>query len=175
MSDSDLAGFQKAVDKFDDTTSIVYEPEEVDERIKTPTKLKNKGVVKAFEALVGMYGVPSYNELDPTPLVTITYLLIFGMMFGDVGQGLVIFFGAFFLYKLKGIKLAKVISYCGISSVIFGFVYGSFFGNETIIHSLLPFLPLLEPMQDQLITLGIGLGLGAILIVVAIVRTSLIR
>ncbi len=169
ISDSDLAGFQKAVDKFDDTTSIVYEPEEVDERIKTPTKLKNRGVVKAFESLVGMYGVPSYNELDPTPLVTVTYLLIFGMMFGDVGQGLIIFLGAFLLYKLKGIKLAKVISYCGISSVIFGFVYGSFFGNETIIHSLLPFLPLLEPMKDQLITLGIGLGLGAILIVVAIV------
>lgn len=48
---------------------------------------------------VKMYGLPAYNELDPTWFVAITYSLIFGAMFGDVGQGLILFLGGLFLYK----------------------------------------------------------------------------
>ena len=58
---------------------------------KPPTELKNNRIF-ALESLVRMYGLPSYNEIDPTAFVAITYFLMFGLMFGDVGQGLVLFY-----------------------------------------------------------------------------------
>ncbi len=68
-----------------------------------------------------MYGLPAYNELDPTMFVAITYAFIFGAMFGDVGQGLVLLLGGFFLYKKKGMDLAAIIGSAGIFSTFFGF------------------------------------------------------
>ena len=53
-----------------------------------PTKLKNPKLFKPFEMYIRMYGLPAYNEIDPTIFVAITYSLIFGAMFGDAGQGL---------------------------------------------------------------------------------------
>ena len=60
---------------------------------KPPTKLRNPKLFKPFEMYVKMYGLPAYNEMDPTWFVAITYSFIFGAMFGDVGQGLVLFLG----------------------------------------------------------------------------------
>ena len=58
--------------------------------IKPPTKLKNNRLVRPFEMFVKMYGLPEYNEYDPTPLVAWSYVLMFGIMFGDLGQGAVL-------------------------------------------------------------------------------------
>jgi V/A-type H+-transporting ATPase subunit I len=66
-----------------------------------PTKLKNNGLVRPFETLVKMYGLPNYTEIDPTTFVAITAFLLFGFMFGDVGQGLVIFLIGLILSKKK--------------------------------------------------------------------------
>ena len=66
---------------------------------------------------VKMYGLPAYNEMDPTWFVAITYSFIFGAMFGDVGQGLVLFLGGLFLYKTKKMDLAGIISCAGVFSV----------------------------------------------------------
>ena len=52
-----------------------------------PTKIKNAGIFRPFEFFVDMYGMPNYNEFDPTPFVAITYTILFGIMFGDLGQG----------------------------------------------------------------------------------------
>ena len=66
-----------------------------------PTHLKNNKIVKSFETIVQMYGTPNYTELDPTAFVAITAFLMFGFMFGDVGQGLVIAIIGWLLKKKK--------------------------------------------------------------------------
>ena len=68
-----------------------------------------------------MYGLPAYNEIDPTIFVAITYSLIFGAMFGDAGQGLCLLIGGFLLYKFKKIDLAAIISCAGFFSTISAF------------------------------------------------------
>ena len=75
---------------------------------------------------INMYGLPAYNEMDPTWFVAITYSFIFGAMFGDAGQGLLLFIGGFLLYKFKHIALAGIISCAGVFSTIFGILFGSF-------------------------------------------------
>ncbi|SKC56737.1 V-type ATP synthase subunit I [Maledivibacter halophilus] len=111
---------------------------EVHKYIIPPTKLKNNRLTRPFEALVKMYGVPSYSEMDPTPFLSITYMLLFGTMFGDVGQGLVFLLAGLYLSKKnkKGLY-GGILTRLGISSTIFGFLYGSVFGFEHIIPALL--------------------------------------
>lgn len=96
-----------------------------------PVLLKNNSFFKPFEFLVKMYGTPSYYEIDPTPFLAITYTILFGLMFGDVGQGLILFLVGLLLGK-KG-PLYKIMSTLGVSSMIFGFLYGSVFGFENLI------------------------------------------
>lgn len=97
---------------------------------KPPTKLKNIKLFKPFEMFIKMYGLPDYDEIDPTSFVALTYSIIFGIMFGDVGQGLCLVVGGALLYKIKKLSLAAVIATAGIFSTIFGFLYGSVFGFE---------------------------------------------
>ena len=101
-----------------------------------PVKLKNNIIFKPFEMFVEMYGLPNYKEFDPTMLIALTYSVIFGFMFGDVGQGLVLLIlGSIIAYK-KQSRLAAIIARCGFFSAIFGFLFGSIFGFEDIIHPL---------------------------------------
>lgn len=111
-----------------------------------PTKLKNPRFFKPFEMFIEMYGLPSYYEFDPTIFVALTYCLIFGVMFGDVGQGLVLLIGGALLYKFKKMRLAYIISFAGFFSTIFGVLFGSVFGFENIIDAL--WLRPTEQMSD---------------------------
>ena len=78
---------------------------------------------------VEMYGLPAYGETDVTGFVAITFTVLFGMMFGDVGQGIVLALFSTFMWKVKHNDLfPSDVSPCGISSTIFGLVYGSLFG-----------------------------------------------
>ncbi|MDR3178608.1 MAG: ATPase [Oscillospiraceae bacterium] len=95
-----------------------------------PVKLDNKSVFKPFELFTNMYGIPNYDAIDPTPLLAITYTLIFGMMFGDLGQGLVLAIAGFLIWKKKKLEIGKILIPCGLSATFFGIVYGSFFGFE---------------------------------------------
>ncbi len=96
-----------------------------------PVRLKNRAFARPFEFYVSMYGLPEYGETDPTPFVAITYFLLFGMMFADLGQGLVLaLVGWLFMWKLKGMALGRIIALCGFSSAFFGVLLGSVFGFE---------------------------------------------
>ncbi len=96
-----------------------------------PVRLRNRAFARPFEFYVSMYGLPEYGETDPTPFVAITYFLLFGMMFADVGQGLVLsLVGWLFMWKLKGMALGRIIAWCGLSSAFFGVLLGSVFGFE---------------------------------------------
>lgn len=127
-----------------------------------PTKLKNLKIFKPFETLVKMYGLPNYNELDPTVFVGITAFLLFGFMFGDVGHGLVIFLIGLIMAKKK-VELGPVFEAGGIASMIFGCMYGSIFGKEII-----PAL-FIRPMENIETMLIYGIAFGVILIISAMI------
>ncbi|WP_069997117.1 V-type ATP synthase subunit I [Cellulosilyticum sp. I15G10I2] len=96
-----------------------------------PTELRNNWFFKPFETIVKLYGLPAYNEIDPTPFLGITFCFMFGIMFGDIGQGLVYFLVGVLLYK-KNETAGGVLTRLGLSSIAFGFIYGSIFGLEHI-------------------------------------------
>ncbi len=128
-----------------------------------PTKLKNPKIVKPFESIVKMYGVPNYSELDPSIFVAITAFLMFGFMFGDVGQGFVILVIGLILMKMKK-SMGSIFLAGGISAILFGIVYGSVFGREDIIKGIIP-----SPMDNITNMLIAGIAVGAVLIIIAMI------
>jgi len=147
-----------------------------DRRIKPPTKLKNGWFSKPFSMFVEMYGLPSYGEIDPTPFLAITYALLFGIMFGDFGQGLVLMLLGYLLFRFKKNRLGAIGLRLGISSALFGLLYGSFFGNEEILTPLytgilgLAGKPIRVMDSEFTMTLLIAaIGLGALFIVIAMI------
>lgn len=135
MSESDAAAFQKEIQE-DGNAFCFVENNHDNIFSKPPTKLKNPKLFKPFEMFIRMYGLPSYDEFDPTMILGLTYSLLFGFMFGDVGQGLCLLIGGFLLYRAKKMNLAAIISCCGFFSTIFGFLFGSVFGFENIIEPI---------------------------------------
>lgn len=146
---------------------------EMDKR--PPVKLKNCFLAKPFEFYTEMYGVPKYNEIDPTLFVAITYILVFGVMFADLGQGLCLSIVGWLMWKLKKMKIGKILLPCGISSMVFGTLFGSFFGFE---HALDPLFELfgypkgtkpievMAPANTNTIILG-AIGVGVVLLIIA--------
>ena len=105
--------------------------------VKVPVLLKHPGFFRPFEMLVSSYGLPEYKFIDPTIFVAITFLIMFGMMFGDVGHGPCCSFSARWLgfrkRKSESVTLVgKLGFYCGLSSIVFGFLFGSVFGLEEL-------------------------------------------
>ncbi len=142
--------------------NIHWEEEEGNAKICPPTRLKNPGILKPFEMFVEMYGLPAYNEMDPTLFIALTYTLMFGIMFGDVGQGACLMIGGLLLYRLKRLRLAGIVGVAGVWSVIFGFLYGSFFGFEEVLPAVW-----MKPMDNIMTTLMLAIGFGAALILIA--------
>lgn len=134
-----LSGFVKAdeVDRYKaifkdlPSTIEVKDPSEVPD-LECPTLLKNNWFAKPFEMFLGMYGVPKYTDFDPTGFMAFTYCLLFGIMFGDLGQGLVLFILGL-VFEKKG-QIFGIINRCGITSMIFGFLFGSVFGYEELLN-----------------------------------------
>jgi V/A-type H+/Na+-transporting ATPase subunit I len=132
-----------------------------DERKLVPTVPVKSRLLQPFSLLVKQYGIPEYGEVDPTPLFAVTFLLMFGSMFGDVGQGAVIAALAwYFRGKLGRFWLFGVMA--GLSSVAFGFLYGSIFGYEHVLTALW-----MSPIHDPILMLKIALGYGVVFLVVA--------
>lgn len=112
-----------------------------DEKFEPPTAMKNPGFAKPFELLTTSYAVPKYSEIDPTLIMSILFPIFFGFMLGDVGYGIVILALGMWLstkFKTEGWQaLLKVLNYSAISTIVFGFVYGEFFGFELFGHESL--------------------------------------
>lgn len=138
-----------------------------------PTKLKNAWWSSPFEFFVEMYGLPSYGETDITTFVALTFTILFGIMFGDVGQGLVLTLFSVFMWKVKGNELFHLMIPCGISSTIFGIVYGSVFGFENVLDPLyhaigLPGKPV-SVMESINGILLVAIYIGVVLVLAAMV------
>ncbi|MDD4212355.1 MAG: V-type ATPase 116kDa subunit family protein [Bacilli bacterium] len=119
--------------KGNEGLDIEIRPADSDKRITPPTKLKNGWFSKPFGMFVEMYGLPKYGEVDPTLFVAITYSLLFGIMFGDLGQGLLLILIGWIFWKWKKLRLGAIGMRIGIFSAFFGLLYGSFFGDEEIL------------------------------------------
>lgn len=127
-----------------------------------PVFLRHSPFLRPFEMLISSYGLPNYKELEPTLFVAISYLVMFGMMFGDVGHGAVLaVFGliAIIAGRKRNVRDAGILLlYGGLVSIIFGIVYGSFFGLEFFKKYALWHDPLEgDPMRLMYGAVGIGI------------------
>lgn len=131
----------------------VREPDS-SEADRVPSLLTYPAWLRPFLPLVRSYGVPRYGEFDPTLLFALTYLVLFGAMFGDVGHGAVILLLAAFLGgRLAWLRWVGMLA--GASSILFGFLYGSVFGYEEWLHPVWQ-----SPMQDPVRMLGLAVASG---------------
>ena len=148
-----------------------------------PVKLKNNAFAAPVEGVLESYSMPGRKEIDPSTLMAVFYYFLFGMMLSDAGYGLLMVIGCgVALAKFKNMeeslrKFLKMFLYCGISTVFWGAMFGSFFGdavtvigktffNVDIAIPALWFTPLNEPMRLLLFSFLIGVihlfaGLGA--------------
>ena len=137
------------------------------ENQNVPVALQNSKFLRPFQMLVTTYARPKYGELDPTWFIALTFPLLFGAMFGDVGHGILLaLFGV--LISSRKVKrldflasLGGLITICGVAATLFGFLYGSFFGFENVITALW-----LVPGNQPLTILAASVGAGVVLLTI---------
>lgn len=154
------------------TLDISFKEPKEDEVV--PTLTRNKGIVRPYEDITNMYSVPNQREIDPNPFVAFFYFLFFGMMVSDAAYGIILSIAAFvILKKAKPRKgeggLVWVILMGGISTFIWGVIFGGWFGDGfTQIGRLIngsktwEFWSLINPMKNPLAFLGLSLALGIV-------------
>lgn len=142
----------------------IKNPDELERQVTPPTQFKNSLFSRPFEKVIKLYGLPAYDEIDPTPFVAITFCLMFGIMFGDIGQGLIYLLAGLLIVK-KRPGIGSLLTRLGGSSIVFGFIYGSLFGLE---QAELPWLPSLtgrplDPKNIPMILIaGVVFGVAAL-------------
>ena len=145
-------------------------------RLGVPILLRNPLLVRPFERLLTNYGLPRYGEVDPTAVVALAFLSMFGFMFGDVGQGAVLFAIGYFIYRrmFRYRDYAVILMECGVFAVAFGFLYGSVFGVERWLPALwLRPLDNIATLMKTAIAFGVAfLSLGLALNLVNAVRRA---
>jgi len=124
---------------------------------EVPTFLHMPRWLRPFAQIVTTFGVPSYTEINPTPLVALTFLFMYGMMFGDVGHGLLLLLAAWFAHRRGwlGKEMAQLVGAAGVSGALFGFIYGSVLGYEHLLPALWT-----RPLEGmgQILLLGVIAG-----------------
>ncbi len=166
----------------------VYGPTEVPSirngREKVPVQYRHGPFVKSFERMIFSYGSPLYGTVDPTPIVAFFFTLLFGIMFGDVGQGLVFFLLGLALAAgcIKALKkwrqFGPIFIAIGCSSMVMGLITGEFFSNPKILRPfarfvtglfgesrdvILELMPSRDAMGKLIIFFGFTLAIGFII------------
>jgi len=155
------ADFEKLHEETKIDDLILISKKDFNETVLPPTKLKNLPIIRQFEFFTRLYGLPEYGEIDPTPVLAITYTLLFGLMFGDIGHGLVLSLLGIIIAQKYHPNLGGIMTIVGLSAAFFGLLYGSIFGVE--------FRPIWgRPHTDIMSTLLYAGFLGAGLILVSI-------
>ena len=176
----------KAVDAVKKAIGEVYDcvidVEDLKEDEEAPTILKNNGFSSSMEGVLESYGLPHKGEFDPTTIMSFFYVFFFGMMLSDAAYGAIIAIACFVvLKKYPGMgesmhKSLKMFMFCGISTLVWGILFGGYFGNvvdivsgtffgETVTVPALWFIPLNDPMRLLVYSLAFGVvhlfvGLG---------------
>jgi V/A-type H+/Na+-transporting ATPase subunit I len=134
--------------------------------VKIPILFNNPMLISPFEKLTSLYGTPRYREVEPTIFFALSFLLLFGMMFGDVGQGGVLFLLGYLMFRrsYKYLDYGIILMECGVSSMLFGLLYGSVFGLESVFPALW-----FRPMDNIPYFIKVALSLGVALISLGLV------
>lgn len=159
---------KEKMDQYDTFIEMI----QIEKGEEFPVLLKNNALVTPFEAITDLYSVPRSTEIDPTPFFAIFYLFFYGMMFSDGGYGVVMAVACFIVlhqFRLEGMpkKLVTMLGLCGISTAIWGALFGGwfgdivevvgrvFFGAEVQVPAIW-FAPLDDPMKLLLFSLALG-------------------
>ena len=151
---------QQLEQQLDFPFHLMFSEPEQQEFDAVPSLLQPYWLLKPFQGLVKTFGMPGYREVDPSGLFAFSYLIMFGMMFGDIGHGAVIACASLMFWRrYPGVTIVGVLA--GASSIAFGFVYGSLFGYEHVVPALW-----MSPMHDpvQVLFLAVLWGAGFILV-----------
>lgn len=131
-----------------------------------PVRLRNIRLFRPFELIVKIMGMPANSEVDPTPLAGITFVIMFGLMFGDLGQGLVLAVSGLvmkYIAKRRGGEdlgnAGIIVLACGLSAAVCGILYGSFFSSEHIIPALW-----MHPTENIMELFAVTILLGTVII-----------
>ena len=177
-----VGALEKALDKF----VMSMEVEDVSEDEEAPVLLKNNKFTESVEGIVASFGLPAKGEIDPTAIMSFFYVFFFGMMLSDAAYGILVFLVCFILVKKfprmdsSMRKSLKLFMYGGLSTLIWGILFGGYFGDaidvvaRTFFHVNVPdgglikalwFVPLNDPMKLLLYSMAFGLihlftGLG---------------
>ncbi|MDD6926806.1 MAG: V-type ATP synthase subunit I [bacterium] len=169
-------GQKKVAETLDGCTDYVcYEFFDVDKDEMPPTLMKNNKVVKNFEFVTNMYSAPNYREQDPNPIMSIFFSIFLGFIMGDAGYGLIMAIGGFiYAARIKrdtGMKrLANVIGIGGLFAIVFGVMFGSYFGFSPVPSDsnpfTIPFLPnpIMPDAQKDLSSLA-GITVPSVLLI----------
>lgn len=132
----------------------------------------NPLLLRPFQKLIDIYGTPSYAEVQPTAFFAIGFLAMFGLMFGDIGHGAVLFSAGWFLFRYmpRFLDYGILLMEAGAASAVFGLLYGSFFG----IRGLMPAL-WLEPIRDLPRFMMIAVAFGVFVVTAGLVLNIINR
>jgi len=139
-----------------------------------PVSISLSSTVRPIQMLVNLFGLPAYNSFDPSPFIMPTFLLFFGICFSDVAYGvMLILLSSYIMYKTKpydGIyNFARLLLYAGMSTVVFGFLLGSWFGDlympkylgeGNIMYKIMTTTQVIDPLQKPIVVLMIALTIG---------------
>jgi V/A-type H+-transporting ATPase subunit I len=159
-----------AMEKYDCAWETAEPDPESPEEV--PIKLRSNAVTRPFTMVTSMYSYPAYNGVDPNPFLFGSFAIFFGIMFADVGYGLImVVLGLFLKYKMKArggmAWFSGLALVCGISCVVFGALTGTFFGDivgqvSAFFGGSAVFRGLIDPMKDPMTVLVISLVIGVI-------------
>jgi len=129
--------------------------------LRVPILHHNPLLLRPFQKLVDIYGTPSYAEVEPTAFFALGFLAMFGLMFGDVGHGAVLFSAGWFLFRYipRFLDYGILLMEAGTASAVFGVLYGSVFGIRGLIPTLW-----LEPIDDLPHFMMIAVAFGALVV-----------
>jgi len=138
--------------------------------LRVPILHHNPLLLRPFQKLVSIYGTPSYSEVEPTAFFAVAFLAMFGLMFGDVGHGAVLFSAGWFLYRYipRFLDYGILLMEAGTASAVFGVLYGSVFGVRGLIPTLW-----IEPLDDLPRFMMIAVGFGAVVVTLGLILNIL--
>ena len=166
---------QRLGETTDGRYALQTSPPDASTQEQIPVLLRHSWLLRPFETLVSTYGLPNYQELEPTFFVALSYIVMFGMMFGDAGHGMVLAVGGLIALlagkSQKARDFGVLLLFAGSSSIVFGVVYGSYFGIGVFKKYALWHDPLEgDPMRLMYCAIGIGVVMISIGLILNIVN-----